>query len=54
MLTDITLGQFFPGNSLLHRLDPRAKIIGTMLFIIAIFFGEFLGDLCDCSDICYG
>lgn len=42
MLTDITLGQFFPGNSLLHRLDPRAKIIGTMLFIIAIFLANSL------------
>ena len=27
MLKDITLGQFFPGNSVLHRMDPRMKII---------------------------
>ena len=36
-LKDITLGQFFPGNSLLHRLDPRSKIIFTVLYIAAIF-----------------
>ena len=29
MLTDITLGQYFPGTSFLHKLDPRAKILGT-------------------------
>lgn len=37
MLTDITLGQYFPGTSFLHRLDPRAKILGTLIFIVAIF-----------------
>ena len=42
MLTDITLGQYFPGNSFLHKLDPRAKIMATMIFIIAIFFAESL------------
>ena len=36
-LKDITLGQFFPGNSLIHRLDPRSKIIFTVLFIAIIF-----------------
>lgn len=42
MLTDITLGQYFPGTSFLHHLDPRAKIIGTMIFIVAIFFADSL------------
>lgn len=42
MLTDITLGQYFPGHSFLHRLDPRAKILGTLLFIVAIFFADSL------------
>ena len=37
MLTDITLGQFFPGNSVLHRLDPRTKILLLFLFIVGIF-----------------
>ena len=40
MLTEITLGQYFPGNSLIHRLDPRTKILATIIYIIAIFFAE--------------
>lgn len=42
MLTDITLGQYFPGTSFLHKLDPRIKIVATMIFIIAIFFAHSL------------
>ena len=42
MLTDITLGQYFPGTSFLHKLDPRAKILGTLIFIVAIFFADSL------------
>lgn len=37
MISDITLGQFFPGYSPIHRLDPRTKIILATLFIIAVF-----------------
>ncbi len=37
MIRDITLGQYFPGESLLHRLDPRVKIILTVLFIAVVF-----------------
>ena len=37
MLKDITLGQFFPGDSLLHRLDPRTKIVLLFFFLAAIF-----------------
>lgn len=37
MLKDITLGQYFPGNSSIHKLDPRYKIIITFLFVVAIF-----------------
>ena len=37
MIRDITLGQYYPGNSPIHRLDPRVKIIGTFIYIIAIF-----------------
>ena len=37
MLKDITLGQFFPGDSLLHRLDPRKKIVLLFFFLAAIF-----------------
>ena len=37
MLKDITLGQYFPGTSLAHRLDPRTKILLTVLYIAALF-----------------
>lgn len=37
MLTDITLGQYFPGKSFVHRLDPRIKIITAVLMLIFIF-----------------
>lgn len=40
MLTDITLGQYFPGNSFIHQLDPRTKIICVLLFISSIFIGQ--------------
>jgi len=40
VLTDITLGQFFPGSSFVHRLDPRTKLVGTILFVTAIFLAE--------------
>lgn len=36
-LRDITLGQYFPGTSLIHRFDPRAKLIASLCFIIALF-----------------
>ncbi len=37
MIKDITLGQYFPGNSFIHKLDPRAKIVITLCFIVALF-----------------
>lgn len=37
MIKDISIGQYFPGNSLLHRLDPRAKIIILLVYIITLF-----------------
>ncbi len=37
MLTDITIGQFFPGDSLLHRMDPRVKILLTVAYVAAVF-----------------
>lgn len=40
MLKDITIGQFFPGNSVIHRLDPRFKIVITIIFIVMIFSGK--------------
>lgn len=38
MIRDITLGQFFPGNSVVHRIDPRVKIMLTLFYIILLFF----------------
>lgn len=44
MIRDITLGQYFPGESVIHRLDPRVKIIATLMFIIELFIVDnFLG-----------
>ena len=37
MLKDITLGQFFPGNTIVHRLDPRTKLVLVIVFIAALF-----------------
>ena len=40
MLRDITLGQYYPVDSPVHRLDPRAKIILTFLYIVAVFLAR--------------
>ncbi len=40
MLKDITIGQFFPGKSVIHRLDPRMKIVLTAVFIVLLFMAE--------------
>ena len=40
MLKDITLGQFFPGNSPIHRLDPRTKLIMLVVYIVALFLAK--------------
>lgn len=37
MLKDVTLGQYFPGDTVVHRLDPRTKLIMVVLYIIALF-----------------
>jgi Cobalt transport protein. len=44
MIRDITIGQYYPADSILHRLDPRLKLNGTLLFLITIFlFDTFYG-----------
>ena len=44
MIRDITLGQYYPGNSVIHKLDPRVKIMATLLYIVALFVvNEFTG-----------
>ena len=42
MLKDITLGQYFPGDTVAHRLDPRTKILLVVLYIIALFCAKNL------------
>ena len=42
MLKDITLGQYFPGNTVAHKLDPRTKILLTVLYIAALFCAKGL------------
>lgn len=53
MLKDITLGQFFPGKTVVHRLDPRTKLILVIVYIVALFsaksfvtYGIMLATLC--------
>lgn len=40
MIRDITIGQYYPADSILHRLDPRLKLMGTFLFIISLFINQ--------------
>lgn len=37
MLRDITLGQYYPADSVIHKLDPRVKLFGTLVYIISLF-----------------
>ncbi|MCR5686406.1 MAG: energy-coupling factor transporter transmembrane protein EcfT [Lachnospiraceae bacterium] len=44
MIRDITLGQYYPTESVLHRLDPRVKLWGTLLYVMSLFlFQSFAG-----------
>ncbi len=40
MLKDITLGQYFPGNSVIHRLDPRTKLLAMVIYIVTLFLAK--------------
>ena len=40
MIKDITLGQYFAGNSVLHRADPRAKLLFALFYIVMLFFAK--------------
>lgn len=40
MLRDITLGQYFPGNSPIHKMDPRVKILWTIFYCVILFTGD--------------
>ena len=39
-MLDLTLGQYYPGNNFIHRLDPRTKILTTLLLIVAVFLAN--------------
>lgn len=44
MLRDITIGQYYPVNSVLHRLDPRVKLVSTLIYIVSLFvFDSVIG-----------
>ncbi len=40
MLKDITLGQYFPGNSVIHKMDPRTKLVILVVYIVALFVAD--------------
>lgn len=53
MIRDITIGQFYPADSRLHKLDPRVKIVCTLLFLVSLFlFNSLLGYLCATIFLC--
>ena len=44
MMRDITIGQYYPADSILHRLDPRVKFVSTLVYIVSLFvFSSWLG-----------
>ena len=40
MLRDITLGQYYPADSVIHRLDPRVKLLGTLIYLTSLFLAK--------------
>lgn len=53
MLREITIGQYYPVSSLIHRLDPRVKIIGTLVYLVSLFlFDSFAGLLVAVTFLC--
>ena len=45
MIKDITIGQFFPGKSVIHRLDPRIKLLLTVMYIVMLFMADCFAGL---------
>lgn len=43
MIKDITLGQYYPADSVIHELDPRTKLIGTIIYMIMLFYWQNMG-----------
>ena len=44
MIREITLGQYYPVDSVLHRMDPRTKLFGTLVYIISLFIADHIWD----------
>ena len=40
MIRDITIGQYYQTDSVIHKLDPRVKLAGTVIFLISLFLGR--------------
>ena len=54
MIADITLGQYFPGTSALHKMDPRTKILLSLLYMVSVFCAKnalVFAFLCVCTVI---
>jgi energy-coupling factor transport system permease protein len=53
-MTRITIGQYYPADSFIHRLDPRVKLAGVLAYIIALFFvNNFWGYLLALAFVCF-
>ena len=37
MFRELTIGQYYPGDSIIHKLDPRVKLMGALVFIVTVF-----------------
>ena len=51
MIRDITIGQYYPAKSVLHRLDPRTKFLGTLGFLISVFLFHTFSRICGGNSI---
>ena len=52
MIREMTLGQYYKADSILHKLDQRVKLLGTLLFVITLFFPKSIKPW-DCDSISY-
>ncbi len=46
MMDSMIIGKYVPGSSLIHRLDPRTKLVSIFLFVCIVFFGKQRTDVC--------
>lgn len=51
MIRDITIGQYYPAKSVIHRMDPRTKLFGTLIFIISVFLFHSVARIWRCNVI---